>query len=213
MKKIGIATVVILLLLLLAKALIIRSASTQKSTSTVLIEKYTTESVTKTEIIEYKQTYIPEEKRTGSCWTTSIAASMNETAYRCMVGEHQIIDPCFETENGRVVCGVDPEQSGSGFELQLTKKLPEQVNVVDTESGLPWRLKLKDGRLCGIFTGTAAIIGGKVYYIYCGNDKDDNSAVGELDKSRDAWRINLIYSKDEQQDFTTETVDVIKVWK
>ena len=81
-----------------------------------------------TEIIEYKQTYIPDEKRTGDCWTSSIAASTNETAYRCNVGEHQIIDPCFKTEDARVVCDVDPERQGSGFEGGCSVKSRAQAS-------------------------------------------------------------------------------------
>lgn len=174
--------------------------------------KNITTSFAKTEIIEYKQTYIPEERRTGSCWTTSIAANINKNAFRCNV-EQEIFDPCFKEESGRVVCGVDPEQQGSGFELQLIKELPEHTDIIQTDSWLPWRLKLEDGQLCGLYTGTAAIKDGKSYYIYCEKDNEDNSVFGELDKTTNPWKIRLIHTKSENDDFFTETVDVIKVWK
>ncbi len=170
------------------------------------------EPTTVTEIIEYKQTYVPEEKRTGYCWDPSIAASNNVDAYRCS-SKDQIFDPCFKEESGTVVCGVDPEQSGSGFELQLTKDIIEYTKPTESSNWLPWRLKLEDGKICSLFTGTAAIVDGKTYYIYCENDENGNSVNGELDKSKNLWKINLIHGNKDNNVVFTETVDVIKVWK
>ncbi len=44
-------------------------------------EKDNTEkTVNKTEVIEYKQDYVPQETKEGECWTESIAASSNDKA-------------------------------------------------------------------------------------------------------------------------------------
>ena len=47
----------------------------------------------------------------------------------------------------------------------------------------------------------------------CQKDENGNYVFGDLDRSGNVWKINLIHSKSEQDDLTTETVDVVKAWK
>lgn len=169
----------------------------------------------KTVEIEYRQTYVPNESIAGDCWTSSIAAATNLKAWRCSTYNNFIYDPCFETEGGEVVCGVNPEKSDSGFTLNLTKKLPQWGNFLD-EYKRPWQVKLEDETMCFPMTGTAGTVNGEFYYYYC--DKNDAVLVGSLDnggpfdRSKPLWRVRVANQLDqlgEQSEVRKVTVNTV----
>src|SRR5262245_44310658 len=96
-------------------------------------------------------------KRSGECWTDSIAVA-RAGVWRCMV-DNEIYDPCFSSPglNGAVICGANPASKEPGFVLELTKPLPKP-----STPGLihprPWLVQLSDGTVCEIQTGTIASV-------------------------------------------------------
>lgn len=178
----------------------------------------------KTEVITYKQTYIPDKSLDGDCWTESIAASSNTNALRCSVG-NLIHDPCFITETNQVVCEPDPESSESGFLLKLTKNsIIKNVKFKSDESTQageiypwPWMIELKNGLKCYTMTGTAGYINGEWYYRYCGSDAKI-VLLGDIDKFIDMkgqpWKVRVAYLSDDYEKIEkSETVDVIRIWE
>lgn len=166
----------------------------------------------KTEIIKYKQTYVPKENEPGNCWTTSIAAPTNENAWRCM-SEQFIYDPCFKTELGKIVCGVDPDVSESGFELKLTEALPERTDFKFKEEDIlsSWIVELKNGLKCGMITGTATLVGKEYAYYQC---QENIVLVGFFDKSSPLWKAKVAYLKEASgQAIKQETINVLKSWE
>jgi len=170
----------------------------------------------KTELIEYTQKSVPSESHEGTCWSESIAAYTNTKAWRCYSGDF-IYDPCFETDVGRVVCGVDPEDEKSGFELKLTKPLPERGNFSDRTKRI-WRLKLSNGLICRPFMGTAGLVDGEYYYYNCGNEKTvifgDLELHQHIDKTMPLWKVTVSYlSDDYSKIIKNEVLDILKMWE
>lgn len=177
----------------------------------------------KTEVIIYKQTYVPKEQKEGYCWTSSNTAWSNSSAYRCMSANH-IYDPCFETDSHKVVCDVDPEIPESGFELHLTQDLPIQERTIKDK---PWLLKLQNGFRCYATTGAASMINGQYFYYICGTEtqaqgvlfpNNERKSLIDIDKSTPMWKVQLSYPSQweniEQSDIIrTETVNIITVWE
>lgn len=177
---------------------------------------------TKTEIVEYKQTDIPKNSKKGSCWTVSIASS-GSRAWRCST-DHTIYDPCFETDSGQVVCGVDSENEKDAFELKLTEPLPKQRNANTRESSY-WKIELENGLNCYIFTGTAGNLNNEYVYHYCPpygyllsgmKIGENNSEDITLNKNGEYWKVRMVSDPDDKgysQVLPVEEVNVIRVWK
>ncbi|OGE36921.1 hypothetical protein A3B45_00555 [Candidatus Daviesbacteria bacterium RIFCSPLOWO2_01_FULL_39_12] len=163
----------------------------------------------KTEEIDYLQTYIPKDSKSGSCWTIS-NASANDKAWRCIAG-NSIHDPCFEIDTNRLVCDIDPEVAGSGFVLNLTEKLPTSEHS-STSRELYWIIKLANGTKCWVNTGTADMVNGEFYYYSC--DKDNAVIIGELDKNTNLWIANVAYLNEKWEEAQKrEKIEILKVWK
>ena len=165
-----------------------------------------------TEVIKYEQNYIPEKKKEGSCWTTSISAQSNEKAWRCSV-ENVTYDPCFETKTSQVVCEVDPENLQSGFELILTKNLPKDLEHNPNE--IIWMVKLENGLNCSLISGTSGEVNGKPFYYACNNNAVMLGNFGvTFDQSSKLWKVQIAYLDENfDQKGKTETVNVLKAWK
>lgn len=173
----------------------------------------------KTEVIKYKQSYVPKESKPGECWTISSTATSNDKAWRCMSGDF-IYDPCFETETNQIVCNVDPELPESGFELKLTKPLPERGGY-DKEEAKKWSwiVKLQNGLICEAISGTAGTADGENFYYAC--NRENIVILGYLDKGGPLWKAKAAYiSENEDKDalFTlkilkSEELNIIKVWE
>lgn len=185
----------------------------------------------KTEIIRYQQTSIPQESKAGSCWTGSIAASSDNKAWRCSVG-NSIYDPCFETKIGQVICGVNPVSKEAGFELKLIKPLPVERNTDMGEiKTWPWIVELQNGKVCYKNTGAADTFqeGDKEYYsfYFCtGNEEtillaylndtylNKKNPDPTINKNRQPWQVKVAYLSDNGQNIiSSELVDVLRIWQ
>jgi hypothetical protein len=114
-----------------------------------------------TAVVDYHPATPTGPPRSGSCWSSSIASNRPD-AWRCMVG-NEIFDPCFSARRG-VVCAADPRRAGSGFLLRPTKPLP----VPDAGSQpQPFMVELSDGSICDRFTGTLALVAGRIVRFGC----------------------------------------------
>ncbi len=102
----------------------------------------------------------PGQPHAGDCWTESAAVDRTE-AWRC-VADNDIYDPCFAVVELKdaVVCGADPARDLPGFVLTLTKPLPAR-SMPHVAAPLPWMLKLADGSVCELTTGTSTQVGGR----------------------------------------------------
>lgn len=176
---------------------------------------------TKTEIVEYKQTNIPKNSKKGRCWNPSIASNSSK-AWRCMTDEF-IHDPCFETDSGQVVCGIDSEKGEGVFELKLTEPLPKQRND-DTRESSYWKIELENGLNCYVFTGTAGKLNNEYVYHYCPKDAYLLSGIkiGEepgdktFNKNGEYWKVRMVIDLNNEgssENLSVEEVNVIRVWK
>ena len=162
--------------------------------------------------LKYTQTYIPEKIESGNCWIDSIAAPLNEKAWRCMTTGNMIYDPCFETESKEMVCGVDPHVPSGGFILKLTKELPKRTVSQQKESeALPWIAELQNGLTCETLTGTGGDVNGEVFNSAC----DRYTVIlGDIDKSKPLWMARVAFLSDDIKQATKiEMVVVTKVWR
>ena len=132
------------------------------------------EDVAETALITYLPE-LPDATQEGSCWTTSIAAFGREDAWRCMV-ENSIYDPCFQLDDGTVVCGADPVTGEVGFQLVLTEPLPESDLPADAVPSA-WMVVLADGTFCSRATGTMGFVDEKPTTFYCASDDPDETVV------------------------------------
>ena len=123
-----------------------------------------------TQVVTVRPAVPTGRRRSGDCWTESATVDRPE-AWRCMAG-NAIYDPCFSvTElHGAVVCGTDPPRGKGGFVLELTKPLPtrEPSQVTDP---LPWMLRLADGSICELSTGTTAQVDGQDVPYECSDSR------------------------------------------
>lgn len=163
-------------------------------------------------VIDYKQEIIPESKKEGSCWTTSIAAQSNNKAWRCSV-ENNVYDPCFEADNKKVICDVNPEDPTRGFELILTEALP--LELVHNSNDVIWMTKLENGLKCSLITGTSGTLNGKDFYYACNNGGVLLGNFGKtFDTSSDFWKAQLAYQDENfEQKGDTEFINVLMAWK
>ena len=100
----------------------------------------------------------------GSCWTNSVAV-LSRDAWRCNVG-NQVLDPCFDIGNGRVVCTPNPLTGQKGVPVKLSDPLPAPNLIVDRSSD-PWLLELDDGSICNLATGATGVVDGKRISYLC----------------------------------------------
>jgi len=175
----------------------------------------------KTEIITYKQTYVPNETMDGNCWSASFATP-NVNALRCS-SEHFIYDPCFITPTNQVVCDIIPESPTSGVLLNLTDSIITKEEVKYTPYGKspidgthPFLMKLKNGFECRPIRGTANDIDGEWYFNFCENEH--TVLLGRLgkfiDKTSQLWKVRVAYLSDDYERIEKlETVDVVRIWE
>ncbi len=126
--------------------------------------------VRKTTVTVFTPRVPVERSRSGECWTDSIAVT-RRGAYRCMVG-NEIYDPCFTNLNlaDAVICGANPANASTGFIVNLTKPLPKPP-AHQSVHPRPWLVKLADGTICEIQTGTIAFVAGIEVPYGCSDSK------------------------------------------
>ena len=115
--------------------------------------------IEKTRVTVFQPPVPSGPSRRGKCWTDSIAVS-RPGAWRCMAG-NEIYDPCFSNSDltSAVICDANPAKNSPGFILKLTKPLPEPSSHSPILPR-PWLVKLADGSMCEIQTGTIAFVAG-----------------------------------------------------
>ena len=123
-----------------------------------------------TQVITFLPAVPKGRRRSGDCWTESAAVD-RPAAWRCAAG-NEIYDPCFTVAGLKdaVVCGADPARRTAGFVLTLTKPLPARATSQVAEP-LPWMLKLADGSVCELTTGTAAQVDGQDVPYECSDSR------------------------------------------
>lgn len=123
-----------------------------------------------TQVVTFRPTVPDGPHRTGECWTDSAAVDRPE-AWRCAAG-NEIYDPCFALAELKdaVVCGADPARQHHGFVLKLAKPLPAR-SLPPRAEPLPWMLKLADGSVCELTTGTSAQVGGQDVPYECSDSR------------------------------------------
>lgn len=177
----------------------------------------------KTEVISFQPLSIPKNRKEGFCWSPSIASNL-EKRWRCSTSDHGIYDPCFETESGQVVCDVETNVEGSGFELKLTEPLPvESKNNNSTEYTRYYKIELQNGVDCYLETGTASTINDELSFYYCSEEnthllggQDGLIENNIFDKSGEYWKVRFVhydYKKDSEKMVPVESINVLKVWE
>ena len=126
-----------------------------------------------TQVVTFRPAVPDGQHRTGECWTDSAAVDRPE-AWRC-VASNEIYDPCFALAELKdaVVCGTDPARQRRGFVLELAKPLPAR-SLPPRVGPLPWMLKLADGSVCELTTGTSAQVAGQDVPYECSDSRPCN---------------------------------------
>jgi hypothetical protein len=126
--------------------------------------------VQKTEVTIFQPALPSGPRRSGECWTDSIAVARSGV-WRCILG-NEIDDPCFTSPDltGAVICGANPASGTPGFVMNLTKPLPKPSSN-QTPQPRPWLVKLADGTTCEAATGTMAFVQGIVIPYNCSDSK------------------------------------------
>ena len=159
----------------------------------------------------------------GYCWTESDAID-RAGAWRCMVGD-LIYDPCLSDpriSNG-VICGADPARGQLGFVLELTKPLPAP-RADYLPDPIPWLVKLADGSICELATGTSAQVDGKDVPYECSDARDctDDGECPYLTgittefKHAKVWRVDKVAfqsSKGVIKLLKRKSVRIAAIWK
>ena len=180
------------------------------------------QSVRATRVTPYVPVVPSAPKRSGSCWTRSIAAPSRADAWRCMLG-NEIYDPCFSPKiGGLVVCDVNPVTGGRGFAVRLTKPLPTGEPLFTARLALPWVVQLADGEVCIPLTGTHELIGKESIGYECsrsGEARANGAEVGLIDGSivpGAVWHARLATFRIPRSGTLTGTVSVVPlaaVWR
>lgn len=177
----------------------------------------TTRTLKTTEVIIFKPS-LPDAKKTGSCWTGSIANTRTD-AWRCQVG-NSIFDPCFETDNPKqLICDASPFKEKSGFVLTLSEPLPKTKGIMnDGQTKKPWLIKLADGSTCSPYTGTMPMVDHKPVYYHCDDSIKDGKQTGllEIQQDKPLWQAKKVYyhgSAKGEIKYTAKHVPILTVWE
>jgi len=140
------------------------------------------------------------------------------------MNNNEIFDPCFEVPglSKAVVCDANPATNRPGFVMKLTKPLPKPASGPSVRR--PWLLKLADGSVCEIETGTVAQVNGKDVPYDCSDSRecDDNgncpymTGLGSSLKPVKVWRAGKITYSAKNGDMRLlkrEWIEIQAVWK
>jgi len=136
---------------------------------------------------ELSPTLKVEAREAGRCGIGSLKDDGRPDAWRCMIADGHIFDPCFQDPSGSqafLVCAGSPFTDTVTL-LDLTEPLPpRRGNSADSSNSLPWALVLADGRQCTFMGGaTDAIPQGRLNY----GCSDGGVIYGGPDKSAKLW--------------------------
>jgi hypothetical protein len=149
----------------------------------------------------------------GSCWTSSIADSADNAAWRCMSpgvfdgrSVSEIHDPCFAPpDEGNVTEVACAESPWSGVELlKLTKPLSFSASgTPNTGTSLPWVMQLANGDSCGLITGAAGGTAGMTLNYGC---RSGNASTPDM--STEPWTVEYLPNGSH----VISEVDVVTAW-
>jgi hypothetical protein len=157
---------------------------------------------------------LPDERRSGACTGGSNVLTI-ANAWRCTV-DNEVYDPCLLGEDGAtVVCGSAPVVNATGFQLELTRPLPEvEVAAMAKMASPPWQLRLDDGTSCTLLRGMALELNGQAVTHVC---SDSQVLLGEIDRSGEPWTVEkATVANDEQGNYEVESsqsVGVLSAWQ
>jgi len=140
----------------------------------------------------------------GSCWTSSIADSADQDAWRC-ASQNYIYDPCFAPPGANITELACFETPWSGAEL-LPLTQPLSYSASGTPSGgtsLPWFMQLANGDRCGLITGTAGEAGGVTLNYDC-----QSGAASTPDMTTEPWTVEYLPNGSD----VLRAVDVVTAW-
>jgi hypothetical protein len=123
--------------------------------------------------------------KAGSCFTNSSATNAPD-AYRCLLTNSTLYDPCFADATsgaGEVACPT-PANPDSVVVIKLTSALP--APGTSSPSPFPWLIVLANGQRCTTNTGTGVTLGGKVESYGC----TGGYVYGQTDQSSAAWTVS-----------------------
>ncbi len=177
----------------------------------------------KTEVSVYQPAAVPQgPTQSGNCWTDSIAVARTGV-WRCMV-DNGIHDPCFSHPGltDAVICDADPARNKAGFVMKLTKPLPKP-STDEPPDPRPWLVKLTDGTICEIETGTTSMVKGIVIPYDCSDSRQCNDSgcpymtgLAEHFKRGKVWTATKVaYSSSAKgmKQISRKRVAVAEVWK
>jgi hypothetical protein len=176
----------------------------------------------KTDVTVFQPRLPGGPRRSGECWTDSIAVSRSGV-WRCMVA-NEIYDPCFSIADltGAVVCDANPAKGSTGFVLKLTRPLPKPSSGGPTYPR-PWLVKLADNTTCEIQTGTIALVAGLEIPYDCSDSQECNdngcphmTGLTDTFKRRKVWTADKVTFKSSDKGLeliNRRRVAVIEVWR
>jgi hypothetical protein len=143
----------------------------------------------------------------GKCWTTSSSTGRSD-AFRCIVG-NLIYDPCFAPSTGLagfVLCPLSPLRSV--LRIKLTDRLPATTRSGsgDPMHGLPWTVRLGDGKWCRFINGVTGLVAGMRINYGCSGG---GILIGTPRRSSRTW--TMLYSESAQTS-RFRTVPVAAAW-
>ncbi len=178
--------------------------------------------VQKTDVTVFQPEVPGGPSRSGECWTDSIAVARTGV-WRCMLG-NEIYDPCFSNADLKdaVICDADPAKNSPGFVVKLTKPLPKPSSNEPLDAR-PWLLKLEDGTICEVGTGTISMVNNIAIPYDCSDSKQCSDSgcpymtgLAERFSRGKVWTATKIaYSSDAKglKMLSRKRVSVAAVWK
>jgi len=159
---------------------------------------------------------LPELKKSGKCWTNSVAYPYREDAFRCII-QNSVYDPCFTTnQEGVMFCQMNPLKN-SEFIIEITENLPVAELPSEIRENWAWFLLLKDGTYCSPYTGTRPLVEKNIAYYGCNSEVEGETIVlfGELKKGN-VWKTTkatLIQEENKWKIKSSKVIEIDSVWQ
>jgi len=137
-----------------------------------------------TQLIAYSPP-IPTEIRSGTCSSNSELLAL-ASAWKCKVTDGDTFDPCLTAADGEtLVCAPSPMENYPGFQLDLTRPLPEVVVIAQPPSDL-WLIQTDDDARCRVNRASNLRTDDKLVTHICA---DGMALLGDIDRNSDLWTV------------------------
>jgi hypothetical protein len=124
----------------------------------------------------------------GRCWSSSV--SRRSDAYRCVTTTSYLQDPCFADESGHAAFVLCPSRflpPRKVVKITLAGRLAAaNSRSGDPMQGLPWTVRLSDGRWCGVLLGATGVVAGMRINYGCNGG---GTLIGTPRRSLRTWTI------------------------